>query len=88
MKIYIVGDSGPEHNSIFSIHETYKGALKSWNKLRIDLLNKAKYSLKKNHKWSRDMYMEMIKNLSCTDPEKIDNYPQETPYIREYKLEK
>ncbi len=87
MKIYIVGDSGPEHNSIFSIHKTYKGALGSWNKLRKKLLSEAKYHLKKSDKWSRDIYKRIVKNLACTDPKKIDNYPHETPYISEYKLE-
>lgn len=86
MKIYIVGDCGPEHNSVLSIHKSYGGALKAWNKLRLKLLNEAKKFLKNSNKWSQDMYEEMIKNLSCTDPKKIDNYPQETPYINEYKL--
>jgi len=86
MKIYIVGDCGPEHNSVLNIHKSYSGALKAWNKLRLELLNKAKYYLKKSDTWGREMYEEMVKNLSCTDPKKIDNYPHETPYINEYKL--
>ena len=28
----------------------------------------------------------MVKSLSCKDPKKMDNYPHETPYIREYKV--
>lgn len=87
MKIYIVGDCGPEHNSVLSIHKSYNKALKTWNKLRLEFLNKAKYYLKKSDKYSKDMYEEMVKNLSCKDPKKMDNYPQETPYIKEYKLE-
>ena len=34
-----------------------------------------------------DMYLEMIKRLSCENPKLIDNYPHETPYINEDKLE-
>jgi len=34
-----------------------------------------------------DMYLRIIENLSCEDPEKIDNYPHETPYIQEIDLE-
>lgn len=49
MKIYIVGDHGPEHNS---------------------------------------MWKEMIRNLSCNDPEKIDNGAWETPYIQEHEVKK
>ncbi len=86
MKVYIVGDCGPEHNSIISIHKSYNNALKTWNKLRLELLNRAKYSLKNSDKDSEEIYKEMVKNLSCKDPKKIDNYPHETPYINEYKL--
>lgn len=86
MKVYIVGDCGPEHNSIMSVHKSYNNALKVWNKLRLELLNRAKSSLKNRDKDSEDMYKEMVKNLSCKDPKKIDNYPHETPYINEYKL--
>lgn len=87
MKVYIVGDCGPEHNSIISIHKNYNNALKAWNKLRLELLNSAKYFLKKSDNDSEDLYKEMVKNLSCKDPKKIDNYPHETPYINEDKLE-
>ena len=86
--VYVVGDQGPEHNSIASMHQTYKGAFKAWNELRKDLLANAKESLKRSDKFSKDMYKRMIKNLSCKNPEKIDNYPHETPYINEYKLER
>jgi hypothetical protein len=34
-----------------------------------------------------DMYLEMIKKLSCKDPDKIDNYPHETPYIEKMEVE-
>lgn len=33
------------------------------------------------------MYLEMIEKLSCEDPKKIDNYPQDTPYVREQEIE-
>jgi len=29
----------------------------------------------------------MIEKLSCEDPKKIDNYPQETPYIHKEEIE-
>ena len=86
MKIYIVGDWGPEHNSIKSIHRSYKGALKAWNKHRIFLLKDAK-SFLSGEKLYKEMWKRIAKNLSCKDPNKIDNYPQETPYIREYEVE-
>lgn len=85
MKVFAVGDHGPEHNTIRSIHKTKEGALKAWNELRLELLEMAKSFLKNDY--SREMWQEMVDNLSCEDPEKIDNYPHETPYVREYEVE-
>lgn len=89
MKVYVVGHHGPEHNTIISIHKTRRGALKAWNKVRLQLLKEAKESLAREHDYSgwEDMYERMVKNLSCKNPEKIDNYPHETPYISEYEIE-
>ena len=86
MKVYIVGDHGPEHNSIKSIHKTHKGALKAWDKLRLELLEDVKSSIGKVKDIS-GICKKMVKSLSCKDPDKIDNYPHETPYIREYEVE-
>jgi hypothetical protein len=87
MIVYIVGDNGPEHNTVRSIHKTQEGALKAWNQLRIELLEKAKKFLKLDDKSGKEMWQRIIDNLSCEDPEKIDNYPQDTPYIRKYEVE-
>lgn len=87
MKVYIAGDWGPEHNSIAGVHRTYKGAFKEWNRIRKMLLNKARHYLKdEKTSWGKEMYGRMAKNLSCRNPKKIDNYPQETPYIQEYEV--
>ena len=86
MKVYVVGHSGPEHNSIQSVHRTYKGAFKSWDKLRVELLQNAKYFLKRAAH-SKEMWQRIVKNLSCKDPKKINNSPHDTPYIREWKVE-
>ena len=84
--VYVVGDYGPEHNNIVSIHKSYEGALKSWEQLRRELTQKAKYYLKNPDKFSKKMFSEIVKNLSCKDPKLIDNYPHETPYIYEKEL--
>jgi len=42
--------------------------------------------LKKIAEMGEDIYLEMIKNLSCEDPEKVNNYPQDTPYIKEQEV--
>jgi len=86
MKIYMVGDNGPEHNRVRSLHRTYECAFREWNKLRLELLEKAKSFL--NGDRYEKMWKEIVDNLSCEDPEKIDNYPHDTPYIREYELQK
>jgi len=91
MKVYIVGDSGPEHNMVISIHETYGGAFKLWNARRLELLKEARSSLRRNRKHGKsscEMYERMVKSLSCKDPEKIDNFPHDTPYIEEKELRK
>ena len=116
--VYLVGDNGPEHNFVSSVHKSYVGAFKAWNKIRLELLEEAKHGLKfskedakrslKKGKWDHEnkpfsketinyfkkiadkgenMYLEMIENLSCKDPKKIDNYPQNTPYIEEKEVE-
>ena len=33
-----------------------------------------------------EMYLEIIEKLKETDPEKIDNYPQDTPFIEEMEV--
>ncbi len=86
MNVYVVGHDGPEHNEIRSIHESSEGALNAWNKLRLELLKQAKSFLERETK-SKDMWERMVENLSVEDPEKIDNYPHETPYIRVYEVE-
>ena len=115
--IYLVGDSGPEHNFVRSAHKNYEGAFKAWNKLRLYLLGEAKQGLKsskedakkqlKEGKWSdnkpftqenidyfrsvvekgEDMYLRMVEKLSCDDPEKIENYPHDNPYIQKIEVQ-
>ena len=87
MRIFVVGDSGPEHNNVISIHRTYEGALKAWNRRRLELIEEAQSYLKSMTSESeKEMYERIIKNLSCEDPEKINNSPHETPYIREWEV--
>lgn len=89
MNVFAVGDDGPEHNWICSIHKTYEGALKAWNEHRLELLREAEESLdyaKSKEKIWIDMYASSVKKLSCEDPEKIDNYPHKTPYLRAYEV--
>ena len=89
--IFIVGISDAEANSIVSVHKTYKGALEVWNKERTKLIKQ--FKIVKFYEVAREMVQEHscssninITNLQCEDPEKINNYPLDTPYIAKYKL--
>jgi len=89
--VYLVGDCGPEHNELRSIHFTYKGALKAFDELRIELIESAleglNFSLMEcGDSYGVEMYCRMMKNLYELDPKKIDNYPQETPYLGKMEL--
>lgn len=89
--IYLVGDQGPEHYNVHSVHKTHRGALKSFEKVRIELFENAQSSLEscktRNDGFGIAMYAEIVKRLSNKDPRTIDNYPQETPFIHKRKLQ-
>ena len=70
MQVYLVSEDGPGYSFVLSAHKTFDGALLAWNSRREELLA--------NDPENR--------NLRCTDPEKLDNFPNATPYIEEYQL--
>ena len=82
MKVYVVIKTSVDSYSIKSIHKTYTGAFKAWDKVRIELLKRAKYFLNRE-KYGKEMWQKIVKNLSCKDPEKIDNGPHDSPRILE-----
>ena len=85
MKIYLVGDYGPGHYHVKSVHRTKSGALKAWNSHRLYLLQNAKNSLK-NDKYYKDMLKEIIRNLSCKDPKKMIMVPMKHHLSMKKKL--
>lgn len=87
MKVYIVVTQDCEDTTIKSIHKTYEGALKSWDKARLGLIRECYDTLKVLNLSMDEDTQRQIDNLSCKDPDKIDNYPQETPRIMEMELE-
>lgn len=116
MKIYIVGHQGPEHQWVEGVYRNKDDALKAFEAIRLELLDKAKDMLEYTKRYAKehlekgtwfdgkkfteeniayfkkeeenggDIYLDIIKCLGEKDPDKIDNYPQETPYIREMEL--
>lgn len=92
MKVFVVGISDAEGNSVVSIHKTYKRALKSWDEERLRLIKEyerlEQYAQDYIHSDGTDSsYISSIFKLHCEDPTQIDNYPHETPYIAEFELE-
>ncbi|MFT4326860.1 MAG: hypothetical protein ACMXYK_05130 [Candidatus Woesearchaeota archaeon] len=86
MKVYVVGEEGVEHSFIYSVHKSKKGALKAWNDIRISLLEHAKSCIRESSE-DNDMFETIVKNLSCTDPEKLNNGVQDAPFLKEYTLQ-
>lgn len=61
-----------------------KTALIRWEEIRQDLI------VRNQELWEQHdhpMYVRINKNLQETNPEKMDNYPQEEPFIREMETE-
>ena len=89
MKVYLVGDCGPEHNNVEYACLSAEKAEELFQKHRLELLQDVEEHLewaKKESRCSIEMYMEIIKNLKETDSKKIDCYPHDTPYIIEMEV--
>lgn len=87
--VYLVVISAADDFVVKSIHKTYSGSLKRWDEVRQELIKNMKEEKNQlSSKIFNMMYMPMIKNLSCDDPKKINNYPHDTPRILKMELEK
>lgn len=84
MKVYLVGSHDCEMTSIRYICLSKETALKRWEEIRQELI------VRNRELWERHdyaMYARQHKNLQETDPEKMDNYPQDEPFIHEMETE-
>ena len=85
MKIYIVGSCDCESTDTRYACLTKATALKRWEEIRQELIERNKELLEE---YSEDVVCLRIRdNLKETDPEKMDNYPQERPFIHEMETE-
>jgi len=89
--VYLVGHCGPEHDVLMAITFRKSKALKLFTELRMDLLedNMERYvywEKEGNSVGALEMYKDIIQSLKEPDPEKIDSYPHETPYIRTMRI--
>ncbi|MFA5247970.1 MAG: hypothetical protein WCX79_00895 [Candidatus Paceibacterota bacterium] len=85
MKVYLVGTKDCEETNTRYICIFKNTALKLWEELRQELIERANNILEK---YSNDKTeLRNLENLSEIDPEKMDNYPQEEPFIQEMETE-
>mgnify|MGYP003395239071 CR=1 FL=1 len=83
--VYVIGISDAEANSIISIHLTYKGALKVWDKERLGLIEQEEHMKNLNKKYNKIIENSHPKGeshgLYCNDSEDraIFNFSCEDP---------
>ena len=85
MKVYLVGSCDCEMTDTRYICLSKETALKRWEEIRQELIERAKRLLKAHPKDKTEL--KILKNLSETDPGKMDNYPQERPFIEDRETE-
>jgi hypothetical protein len=87
-EVWLVGHWGPEHDVVKYCCVNKEVALKHFHIVREELLKDAKDMLEydKQEGYDVEMFSKMIEKLGEQDPDKIDNYPHETPYIKKMEL--
>ena len=85
MKVHLVGSRDSEFTDTRYVCLSKETALKRWEEIRQELIQRANKMLKEYP--GDEMELRILKNLSETDPEKMDNYPQERPFISEMETE-
>lgn len=92
MKVWLVGTCDCEETHVAHVCLSEETAMKRWEELRRELIDDNErminYHKEQNDEpWMYAINERMIQNLSETDPTKMDNYPQEEPFIRETETE-
>jgi len=85
MKIYLVGSCDCESTNTLYACLSKETALKHWEEIRQTLVGYTKHMLEKYP--NDEMELRILKNLSETDPKKMNNYPHERPFIHEMETE-
>jgi hypothetical protein len=84
MKVYLVGSLDCEATNTRRVCLSKETALKRWEEIRQELIERNKIVWEN---FDNEMYARINKNLQETDPKKMDNYPQEEPFIHEMETE-
>ena len=84
-RIYLVGWRNAEEQFISKACKSKETALKEWDRIRLNLIEENL----RTYYWDLDskLYRKIKFNLSETDPDKMDNYPHDEPFIQEIDLE-
>jgi hypothetical protein len=85
MKVWLVGDCGCEHYNVRYICISKTTALKRWEEIRQELIKESRGCLEKYE--GDKMYERISKNLSEPNPELMNNYPHDQPFIEERETE-
>jgi len=85
MKVYLVGSNDCEFTITQYVCLLKETALKRWEEIRQELIERASDILEKYPEDETEL--KILKNLSETNPEKMNNYPQEEPFIQEMETE-
>jgi len=85
MKVYLVGSHDCEFTNTRYVCLSKETALKRWEEIRKELIKDKKELLEFYP--NDETTIRILKNLQETDPEKMDNYPQEEPFIEEMATE-
>jgi hypothetical protein len=88
-KVWLVGTSDCEGASIRYVCKFKEKALERWEELRLELIKGANEGLEfcKREGYSIETEERILLNLAEINPEKMDNYPQERPFIDEMELD-
>ena len=84
MRVYLVGSSDVESCDIRYVCLSKETALKRWEQIRQELIER---NIEVWKGYDNEMYARIDKNLQETDPEKMDNWPHEEPFIQEMETE-
>jgi len=84
MKVYLVGSKDVEFTDTRYVCLSKETALKRWEEIRQELIER---NIEVWKDYDNEMYARIDKNLQETDPEKMNNWPQERPFIIEMETE-
>jgi hypothetical protein len=89
MKVWLVGDCGCEHHTVRHVCISKTTALKRWEEIRKELIeqNEVQIEYCKRNGCGGEMNERIAKNLSEPNPELMNNYPQDEPFIEEWETE-